>query len=65
MYKKEGDQFPAKYVKFLSMTGKMSIEDVAKSVGIDLQDEKFWQNSIDMIKEDIDLFESLLNEYMK
>lgn len=65
MYKKEGDQFPAKYVKFLSMTGKMSIEDVAKSVGIDLQDEKFWQNSIDMIKEDIDLFESLLNEYLK
>lgn len=65
MYKKEGDQFPAKYVKFLSMTGKMSIEDVAKSVGIDLQDEKFWQNSIDMIKEDIDLFESLLDEYMK
>ncbi len=63
MYKKEGDAFPAKYVKFLSMTGKMSIEDVAMSVGIDLQDEKFWENSIDMIREDIDLFEKLLNEY--
>lgn len=65
MYKKEGDTFPAKYVKFLSMTGKMSIEDVAMSVGIDLQDEKFWQNSIDMIKEDIDLFEQLLKECHK
>ena len=40
----------------------MSLEDVGKSVGIDLQDPAFWQNSIDMIKDDIDLFEKLLKQ---
>ena len=40
----------------------MSLEDVGQSVGIDLQDMNFWQNSIDMIKEDIDLFEELLKQ---
>lgn len=60
MYEKEGPSFASTYENFLSLTGKMSLEDVGKSVGIDLQDEAFWQNSIDMIKEDIDLFEKLL-----
>lgn len=60
LYQKEGKSFAKKYEHFLSLTGKMSLEDVGKSVGIDLQDEAFWQNSIDMISEDIDLFEQLL-----
>ena len=47
---------------FLSLTGKMSLEDVGQSVDIDLQDMNFWQNSIDMIKDDIDLFEELLKQ---
>ena len=40
----------------------MNLEDVGKSVGIDLTSEDFWQNSIDMIQEDIYLFERLLRE---
>ena len=40
----------------------MSLEDVGKSVGIDLEDEAFWQNSIDMIKEDLELFYQLLKD---
>ena len=40
----------------------MSLEDVGKSVGIDLKDSAYWQNSIDMIKDDIDLFEKLLKQ---
>ena len=40
----------------------MSLEDVGQSVDIDLQDMNFWQNSIDMIKDDIDLFEELLKQ---
>ena len=62
MYKKEGPAFSETYEHFLSLTGKMNLEDIGKSVGIDLQDEAFWQNSIDMIKEDIDLFEQLLKK---
>ncbi len=56
MYLKEGASFAKKYEQFLSLTGKNDLVDVAKSVGIDLEDESFWQNSIDMIKQD-------LNEY--
>ena len=40
----------------------MNLEDVGKSVGIDLTSEDFWKNSIDMIQEDIYLFERLLRE---
>lgn len=63
MYQKEGPAFAKTYETFLSLTGKMSLEDVAKSVGIDLQDEKFWQNSIDMIQEDLNQFYQLLEEF--
>lgn len=60
LYQKHGSAFAKTYENFLSLTGKMSLEDVGMKVGIDLQDMNFWQNSIDMIKEDIDLFEKLL-----
>ena len=60
MYQKEGASFSQTYEKLLSVTGKMSLEEVGKTVGIDIQDEAFWQNSLDMIKEDIQLFIKLL-----
>lgn len=62
MYQKEGHTFAEKYEKFLSLTGKMSLEDIAQSIGIDLQDESFWQNSIDMIKQDLQSFEEILKK---
>lgn len=62
LYQKQGQSFADTYEHFLSLTGKMSLEDVGQSVGIDLQDMNFWQNSIDMIKDDIDLFEELLKQ---
>ena len=62
MYQKEGQKFAETYEYFLSLTGKMPLNDVGKNVGIDLEDEAFWQNSIDMIEEDIQLFEQLLKE---
>ncbi|MCD7893762.1 MAG: M3 family oligoendopeptidase [Erysipelotrichaceae bacterium] len=62
LYQKQGPSFAETYEKFLSLTGKNDLVDVGKSVGIDLEDEAFWQNSIDMIKEDIDLFERLLKK---
>lgn len=62
LYQKEGSAFALKYEQFLSLTGKMNLVDVGKSIGLDLEDEGFWQNSIDMIAEDIELFEKLLKE---
>ena len=63
MYLKEGESFAKKYDYFLSLTGKMSLVDVGKSIGIDLEDEKFWQNSIDMIQEDLNMFYDLLEKH--
>ncbi len=61
LYLKEGVSFAKTYENFLSLTGKMNLEDVGKSVGIDLTSEEFWQNSLDMIKEDLELFYELLS----
>ncbi len=62
LYLKEGATFLKKYENFLALTGKMTLEDVGKSIGIDIQDEVFWQNSIDIIAEDLNEFEKLVNE---
>lgn len=61
MYQKQGPSFVKIYEKLLSLTGKMTLEDIGKNVGIDLQDENFWQESINMIAEDIEQFYQLLN----
>lgn len=61
--KKNPEHFPEDYETFLSVTGKMDLEDIAKTLDIDLTDESFWQSSIDIIKEDIDTFKMLLEEY--
>jgi oligoendopeptidase F len=34
----------------------MSVEDVASLVGIDLSTKEFWVSSLEVIKEEIDLF---------
>ncbi len=62
LYQKDEKNFYLTYERFLSLTGKMDLIDVGKSVGIDLEDENFWQNSIDMIQKDIDLFEEVLKK---
>ena len=61
-YQQDPEQFPDDYETFLSVTGKMDLEDIAKTLEIDLTDESFWQSSIDIIKEDIDTFKTLLEE---
>lgn len=64
MYMKQGNSFADTYDKLLSLTGKNNLEDVGKIVGIDITSLDFWQNSIDMIKEDIELFKQLMNEVL-
>ena len=62
VYQKEGSKFSNTYEKLLSLTGKMSLEDVCSSVNINLKDKSFWQASIDTFKEDLALYKQLLNK---
>ena len=62
MYLKEGETFTNKYEQFLSQTGQYSLEDVAKTMGIDLADKSFWTESLNMIIEDIEQFKQLCKE---
>ena len=56
IYQKEGQSFTPKYDNLLKMTGRMSVEDVAKLANIDLTSKDFWRTSLEVIKEDIELF---------
>lgn len=61
-YQQDTQNFPQEYEQLLSVTGKMDLEDVTATIGIDLTDKQFWQSSIDMLKKDIDLFKKLLKD---
>lgn len=56
LYLTEGDEFVKKYDHMLRATGKMSIEDVAKLMNIDVTDSKFWEASLSEIAGEIDSF---------
>lgn len=59
-YLKDPKSFVLKYDQMLRNTGFMSVEDVAKSMDIDVTNKAFWIESLQFIEEDIDTFESLL-----
>jgi pepF/M3 family oligoendopeptidase len=61
-YQKSGQAFAKDYEKLLSITGKNKIEDVAKVMGIDINDKSFWSNSLKTIEEDINEFIELSNK---
>lgn len=56
LYVKDNDLFIANYDKLLAATGKMKVEEVAKLMNIDVTKKEFWLNSLEMLKEDIELF---------
>ena len=58
-YLKDKPAFVAIYDDLLAATGKMSVEDVAKLADIDVTKPDFWIGSLEIIKEDIDLFMAL------
>lgn len=61
-YLKDKEQFVKNYDQMLMNTGCMSVEDVAKSMNIDVTKKDFWIESLKFIEEDIDLFEELLKK---
>lgn len=60
LYLKRGASFSDDYEVFLAKTGKNNLETVCQSLDIDLQDPNFWQSSLDTFKEDINLYQQLL-----
>ncbi len=53
---KQGEPFVEKVNLLLQKTGQMKVEDVAQLVGIDLTSEDFWNASLDVIVDEINLF---------
>ena len=52
----KGEEFVGLYDQLLSVTGKMSIKDVAATIGIDVTTPEFWRNSLKLIEQDIEEF---------
>lgn len=61
-YLKDTEGFPGKYRKLLAVTGKMKIEDVTKTIGIDVSNPEFWRDSLEIVKQDIEEFMKLSYE---
>lgn len=55
-YLKRGEKFVQEYDDLLAATGKNSIADVAKTMGIDIKKPDFWRASLDLIRADIKKF---------
>ncbi len=64
-YLKDKVAFVKNYDNLLKATGKMNVEDVAKQVDINVTDINFWRGSLDIIKENIDLFLQLTEDKIK
>ncbi len=59
LYKKEGNSFKEKYIKFLSSGGSKSPKKLIKSFGFDIEDEDFWQIGIDEVTNMVEEFKKL------
>ncbi len=61
-YQKTGEAFLPQYDQLLGMTGQLSVEGVAKLVGIDITQKAFWEGGLAVVKGEIDQLEALLNK---
>ncbi|MED4581302.1 M3 family oligoendopeptidase [Brevibacillus choshinensis] len=59
VYLERGDAFVEQYDQLLSVTGKMSISDVAAIMDVNVRSADFWRNSLSLIGKDIDTFVEL------
>ena len=60
-YMKEGEQFCSRYIQLLEMTGRDSAVAVTAAAGFDIESRDFWQQGVDILKEYIDEFCSLVD----
>lgn len=59
-YQKDPNLFKASFDELLSSTGMEETADLADRFGFDIRTTDFWRSSLDVIKSDIDQFESLV-----
>lgn len=64
LYESEPQGFSERYDELLRATTISTVEDTAKVMGIDVQDEEFWKQSLDAFVTYIDRFEELTNKLM-
>ncbi len=62
VYMKDKESFLNSYDELLSLTTKTSVEDVAKSMDIDVTSKEFWLDSLNEVKKDIDEVIELLSK---
>lgn len=63
--KKSGDNFEDQYISLLRDTANMNVEELAKKhLNVDLTKEDFWQDGADLIKQDIDEYIKLSEEFI-
>ena len=61
-YQARGSEFVDSINTLLQNTGQMSVEDVAKTIDIDVQDTAFWHQSLRVIEAEIDQFLELTED---
>lgn len=59
-YEKNPESFKGRYDRLLSSTGLADVHTLASDFGFDVRRESFWQSSFDIIRRDVDLFDSLV-----
>ena len=59
-YLEKGPAFAEDYCRLLRSCGSAPVADVAASVGIDVRDPAFWRSSLEVLKQDIDTFCSMV-----
>ncbi|QRG70011.1 M3 family oligoendopeptidase [Brevibacillus choshinensis] len=62
VYLERKEAFVEQYDQLLSVTGKMSIADVAAIMDVDVRSVDFWRNSLSLIAKDIDTFVELASK---
>ncbi|AMC94286.1 peptidase M3 [Erysipelothrix larvae] len=61
-FEKEGEAFVPKYRNLLKSTPTATCEDVALLADIDVSDEAFWKQSLELVKQRIDLYIELTSK---
>jgi oligoendopeptidase F len=61
VYVREPETFVERYDDLLSSTGLADAATLSARFGIDITTPDFWRASLDQIREDVDLFESLVD----
>jgi oligoendopeptidase F len=61
-YRKSPAPFVSQYKEFLASTGMKDARTLAEGFGIDIQNQSFWRESLQIVAGDIERFEILVDQ---